>query len=122
MTHLKKPVVRRIGRLVVRLDESGVSIRGFRKHSWRVVEWARLASLFEEGHDDLVRHIENRVGEKVLKEIGAIGQRQKQAEPSRGSDRLRDEIDYNWTDDTFEVRQAVRMYTDGLSAGLSSGA
>lgn len=41
----KRPVVRRIGMLVVRLDHQGVSIRKYRGRKWRLVTWRQIATL-----------------------------------------------------------------------------
>lgn len=40
-----KPVLRRYGRLIVRLDDAGLSIRGHRKKKWRRVSWYELGWL-----------------------------------------------------------------------------
>ena len=45
LTPLKRPLVRRIGRLVVRLSEEGLEVKGYRKRKWWPVCWAQLASL-----------------------------------------------------------------------------
>jgi len=42
-TTLKRPLIRRIGNLVVRIDEDGIEIRGHRKRRWWSISWARLA-------------------------------------------------------------------------------
>jgi len=40
-----KSVVRRIGKLCVRIDADGIAVRGRRKRRWRHVTWADLIRL-----------------------------------------------------------------------------
>lgn len=71
MTDLTKPITRRIGRLVVRICPDGVEIRGFHKHIWRMISWARLAAIADD-QGPLTVALEETVGKKVLQEIGAL--------------------------------------------------
>lgn len=48
ITHLRKPLDRRIGRLVVRLRNDGLELRGFYKQSSHFVSWAQIASLLDD--------------------------------------------------------------------------
>jgi len=45
ITTLRKPLVRRFGRMVVRIDPDGLAIRGKHKKKWRRVTWAEVARL-----------------------------------------------------------------------------
>lgn len=69
-TTLKKPLIRRIGRLVIRIRDEGLDVRGFRKHKWRHVSWDRVASLIDE-HGDIILKAEQAAGSKALRRIDA---------------------------------------------------
>jgi len=69
LTELTRPVVRRIGLLVVRMDAEGIQIRGYRRRSGRGVSWARLAYFAEVG--PLVDNAEERIGARELIKMGA---------------------------------------------------
>jgi len=43
LTELTRPIVRRIGWLIVRIDAEGVAIRGYRRRRWYFISWARIA-------------------------------------------------------------------------------
>jgi hypothetical protein len=69
ITRPKKPVLRRYGRLIVRLDDDGVSIRGHRKKKWRRVSWSEVAWLCKtSGAESAFSELE---GREFLKRIGA---------------------------------------------------
>lgn len=42
-TIAKKPVIRRIGQMNVKIDADGVHIRGFRRRRWLTVTWREVA-------------------------------------------------------------------------------
>lgn len=44
-TLLRKPLIRRHGKLVIKLDKDGIAIKGFRRHTWYAVTYAELARL-----------------------------------------------------------------------------
>ncbi len=71
VTQPKKPVVRRFGRLIVRLDAGGLSIRGFRKKRWRRVSWNEVAWLMSGDVNESLRQWSEREGEALLEAIGA---------------------------------------------------
>ncbi len=47
-TLARKPVVRRFGRLVVRISEDWLEIRGYRKRRWLKLSWLDVAKLAAE--------------------------------------------------------------------------
>lgn len=70
VTRPKKPVVRRYGRLFVRLDDKGLSIRGYRKKNWRWVSWSDVGWLcMTRGPESVFSEIE---GREFLEKIGAL--------------------------------------------------
>lgn len=70
-TNLKKPIVRRVGRLVVRLGPDGLAIRAFRCRTWYRVSYAEVAWLAKtRAADDAVLFSELE-GLDFLKRIGA---------------------------------------------------
>jgi hypothetical protein len=72
VTQPRKPVVRRYGRLIVRIDDQGLSIRGHRKKKWRLVSWAEVGWLVKtNGHPETV--FSQTEGAAFLEEIGAVG-------------------------------------------------
>jgi hypothetical protein len=78
LTTLKRPVKRRIGNLVVQLSESGITIRGYRRHKGRDYTWEQVASL---AMDDLplVRAAEQAAGITVLAEVCGRRSKRKKA-------------------------------------------
>lgn len=46
ITELRRPIIRRIGRLVVTITPDGVELRGYRRRKYRrFVTWSQIASL-----------------------------------------------------------------------------
>ena len=39
----RRPVIKRYGRLLVKLEKDGISIKGYRKRKWLGVTWEMLA-------------------------------------------------------------------------------
>ena len=70
LTKLRRPVARRIGRLVVRIDAKGIEIRGYRRRRARRVSWARLA-YFADELGPLIEHAEETIGRSELETMGA---------------------------------------------------
>lgn len=72
VTKFKRPLYRRIGLLVVRLDSKGLSIRGAHKRQWRFLSWNRIATLIEDGDGSpLLNVAEEDVGRQVLHKLTA---------------------------------------------------
>lgn len=72
-TELKKPILRRIGNLVVRLDpKAGVAIRAFKHRTWRQLSFERIAALADES-TPIVAESETVAGARVLERLGASG-------------------------------------------------
>lgn len=68
---LKRSIVRRIGRLVIRVTPAGVELRGKHRRRWRALSWAQIAGLAV-NDDPLLVAIEETAGRKVLDRIGAV--------------------------------------------------
>lgn len=66
---LRKPITRRIGRLVVRISEQGVELRGYRRRKRRRATWAQIASLADADHP-VVQLAENFEGRRLLETMG----------------------------------------------------
>lgn len=66
---LRKPLTRRIGDMVVRLDADGISIRGFGKRTWRRATWLEIAFLCKTEGDQ--REYCESEGLEFLNSIGA---------------------------------------------------
>lgn len=71
LTTLKKTILRRIGKLVVKISDDGVEIKGFRRRRWKKVTWEQIASLADES-EPIYRRDEQVRGSKNLKAL--IGQ------------------------------------------------
>lgn len=69
-TELKKPILRRIGNLIVRLDSNGVAIRGYRHRTWRGLSFSRIAALADES-TPIAALSETNAGRVVLEKLGA---------------------------------------------------
>lgn len=69
-TKLKRPIVRRIGNLVVRIDAEGVAIRGHRKRTWRRLPWPELAAAAGEARP-ILRACDRELGAEHLAQWGA---------------------------------------------------
>ena len=67
-TPLQRPLVRRVGNLVVQIAPDGIALRGYRRRTWRKYTWQQVASL---AHDNLplVRTAEHAAGSAVLAEM-----------------------------------------------------
>ena len=80
VTKLKKPVVRRIGDLVIRLGATGVSVRGSHKQTWHYVSYERVVSLVDFlGDSPILEKIEEENGKKVLRKLTAPTRRRRRA-------------------------------------------
>ncbi len=66
MTPLSKPVVRRIGRLVIRIDATGIAIRRLRTRSWHCLSWAEVAFHAADSSDDLLAYGARQIGQNML--------------------------------------------------------
>lgn len=66
----RKPVVRRYGRLIVRLTAAGIELRGYRKKKWRAVTWNEVAWLTMTNRDQSRLFCELE-GKGFLERIGA---------------------------------------------------
>ena len=71
VTAPKKPVLRRYRRLIVRLDEKGLSIRGHRKKKWRRVTWEEIGWLVMTNGEG-GRVFSEMEGRAFLRDIGAL--------------------------------------------------
>ena len=69
LTELSRPVIRRIGWLVVRIDAEGIAIRGYGRRRWRRVSRARLAWFACFAAGPLIVATEEHVGNEDLKKI-----------------------------------------------------
>lgn len=83
LTHFSRPIIRHLPslNLVVRFDDSGISVRAYRCRKWKSVTWAQLASLADET-EPVVRFCETDHGTRVLQAMGVrlpLGE-----EPNRG--------------------------------------
>ncbi len=58
LTHFSRPIIRHLPslNLVVRFDDSGISVRAYRCRKWKSVTWAQLASLADES-EPVVRFV-----------------------------------------------------------------
>ena len=66
----QKPVVRRIGRLVVSVHDWGIEIKGYRKRKAKRITWEQVASLADDSEPILLQEETNR-GRRVLGQLGA---------------------------------------------------
>lgn len=73
LTRLHRPIVRRLTgrRLVIRLSDEGVEIKGHGRRTWRLVSYERLATLADDEELPIVVECERQRGERVLARIGA---------------------------------------------------
>ena len=71
LTQFRRPIVRYLPNLnlVVRFDDSGISVRAYRCRKWKSVTWAQLASLADDT-EPVVRYCETDHGSRVLKAMG----------------------------------------------------
>ena len=71
LTRFSRPIVRHLPslNLVVRFDDSGISVRAYRCRRWKSVTWAQLASLADET-EPVVKLCETEHGSRVLKAMG----------------------------------------------------
>ena len=71
LTRFSRPIVRHLPslNLVVRFDESGISVRAYRCRKWKSVTWAQLASLSDDSMP-VVKACEVKDGLRVLKALG----------------------------------------------------
>ncbi len=71
LTHFSRPIIRHLPslNLVVRFDDSGISVRAYRCRKWKSVTWAQLASLADES-EPVVRFCETDHGSRVLMAMG----------------------------------------------------
>ncbi len=73
LTRFSRPIVRHLPslNLVVRFDDSGISVRAYRCRKWKNVTWAQIASLSDDTKP-VVKACEVKDGLQVLKTLGAI--------------------------------------------------
>ena len=85
ITKLKKPCVRRIGDLVVRLDADGITVRGTRKRKSWFLSWSRVLSLveFSAGDTSILEGIESEQGKQVLRKLTAPSRPRKKMQPRK---------------------------------------
>lgn len=71
LTQFRRPIVRHLPNLnlVVRFDDSGISVRAYRGRKWKSVTWAQLASLADDT-EPVVQFCETDHGTRVLKAMG----------------------------------------------------
>ncbi len=71
LTRFSRPLVRHLPslNLIVRFDDSGISIRAYRCRKWKSVTWAQLASLADDT-EPVLRLCEMDQGSRVLKAMG----------------------------------------------------
>jgi hypothetical protein len=71
LTRFSHPIVRHLPslNLVVRFDDSGISVRAYRCRKWKSVTWAQLASLSDDSMP-VVKACEVKDGLRVLKALG----------------------------------------------------
>ncbi len=72
LTRFSRPIVRHLPslNLVVRFDDSGISVRAYRCRKWKNVTWAQLASLSDDS-TPVVKACEVEDGLRALKALGA---------------------------------------------------
>ena len=70
LTELKRPLTRRVGRLVVTIDPEGITLRGYGQRKRRWFSWAQVASLGDKTHP-AIRMAENVDGKRQLEAMGA---------------------------------------------------
>jgi hypothetical protein len=71
LTRFSRPIVRHLPslNLVVRFDDSGISVRAYRCRKWKSVTWAQLASLSDDSMP-VVKACEVKDGLRMLKALG----------------------------------------------------
>jgi hypothetical protein len=67
---LKRPLTRRVGRLVVRIGPEGITLRGYRKRRGIELSWAQVASL-SGPERPAMQLAENVDGRRRLADLGA---------------------------------------------------
>ena len=72
LTRFSRPIIRHLPsiNLVVRFDDSGISIRAYRCRKWKSVTWAQLASLSDDSIP-VVKACEVKDGLRILRTLGA---------------------------------------------------
>jgi hypothetical protein len=72
LTRFSRPIIRHLPslNLVIRFDESGISVRAYRCRKWKSVTWAQLASLSDDSMP-VVKACEVKDGLRMLKALGA---------------------------------------------------
>lgn len=72
LTRFSRPIIRHLPslNLVVRFDDSGISIRAYRCRKWKSVTWAQLASLSDDSIP-VVKACEVKDGMRILRNLGA---------------------------------------------------
>ena len=85
ITRLKKPCVRRIGDLVVRLDADGITVRGTREQKSWFLAWSRVLSLVDFTVEDMsiLEGIEREQGKRVLQKLTAPSRPRKKGQPRK---------------------------------------
>lgn len=68
---LRRPIVRRVGRLVFTITADGVELRGYRRRKPKVVTWAQIASLADATERSLLVDCEQVAGLETLLKMKA---------------------------------------------------
>jgi hypothetical protein len=77
LTKISKPVVRRIGRLIVRVEARGLSLRGYRRRKWTTYSWSQITMLAD-GDTPILKAAEEQAGRRFLEAIcNGTGKRRK---------------------------------------------
>lgn len=74
---LKKPVLRRIGNLTIRVSRDGIDVRGRGKQKWTPIEWARILALIESNDRPVVIESERALGRRMHSALVARTQKRK---------------------------------------------
>ncbi len=72
LTRFSRPIIRHLPslNLVIRFNDSGISVRAYRCRKWKSVTWAQIASLSDDT-TPVVKVCEVKDGLRILKALGA---------------------------------------------------
>lgn len=68
-TPLKKPLCRRIGRLIVKITPEGIYLKGLCKRKWKFIAWSLVASMVD--MNGILTVSETTIGSRVLERMTA---------------------------------------------------
>ena len=68
LTRLGNPVVRRVGKLIVRIHAHGIDLRGYRRRRWTSYTWSQVAGLAD-GERPILKSEEIATGRRALEQI-----------------------------------------------------